>query len=82
MRVEDEFDPFGCARRRERALPFRERHDLRDERLELDSPVADELEAFRQEVGVLAKPEVIVSSWKQTRSKGSATGLPARPIWT
>jgi hypothetical protein len=36
--------------------------------------------ALRHELGVLAKPEAILSSWKHTRSKGSVTALPARPI--
>ncbi len=38
--------------------------------------------ASAQEDGVLANPDVTVSSWKLTRSNGIVTGLPARPIIT
>jgi putative transposase len=43
-RVEDELDPLRRARRREGALPFSERHDLGQERVELDTAVGDELQ--------------------------------------
>ena len=47
LRVEHELDPVARARGREGALPLGERHDLGDQRVELDVPLGDELERFR-----------------------------------